>query len=215
MHGLLTESGHRVWSNAGSEHMHGLINRSIQSFLRETYGPDLWQAVALDARLGFDNFEAMLGYDDALTHAVIDAAARRLSRSRDALLEDLGICLVSHPNFERLRRLLRFGGVSFDDFLHTLDDLPSRGRLAVPDLDLPELELQAGTDHRFTLYCRGQGEDFGHILVGILRAMADDYGALAVIEHAGRTAEAEVISIDVLEPDFAEGRRFTLAAQPA
>ena len=58
--------------------MHGLINRSLQCFLRDTYGPTVWAAVARDARLGFDSFEAMLTYDPALTDAVIAAAANLL-----------------------------------------------------------------------------------------------------------------------------------------
>ncbi len=58
------------------------------------------------------------------------------------LLEDLGTYLVSHPNVQGLRRLLRFGGAGFIDFLHSLDELHDRARLAVPDLDLPQLELR-------------------------------------------------------------------------
>jgi hypothetical protein len=192
--------------------MHGLINRSIQSFLRDTYGAQLWQNVALDARLGFDNFEAMLSYDDALTEAVLTAAASRLARPRDTLLEDMGTYLVSHPHLEPLRRLLRFGGVTFVDFLHSLDDLPSRGRLAVPDLELPQLELVARSDHHFTLYCRGAGKGYGHVMVGVLRAMADDYGALVLLDYDGSDLAVETVTINLLEHRFAEGRRFSLAS---
>ncbi len=34
--------------------MHGLINRSIEVFLRDTYGTGLWLDVAQDAALGFE-----------------------------------------------------------------------------------------------------------------------------------------------------------------
>lgn len=195
--------------------MHGLINRSIQSFLTDTYGPVLWGRVVGAARLGFDDFEAMLDYDDALTDAVIDAAAGQLRRPRDALLEDLGTYLVSHPNREALRRLLRFGGVTFVDFLHSLDDLPGRGRLAVPDLDMPHLELRARSDRQFTLACRGPRPGYGYVMVGVLRAMADDYGALALLDHAGTADGVETITIDLLEPSFAAARPFVLAAREA
>lgn len=195
--------------------MHGLINRSIQSFLTDTYGPVLWRRVAGAARLGFDDFEAMLEYDDTLTDAVIDAAAGALRRPRDALLEDLGTYLVSHPNREALRRLLRFGGVTFVDFLHSLDDLAGRGRLAVPELDMPHLELRARSDRQFTLVCRGPRPGYGHVMVGVLRAMADDYGALALLDHTGTIDGVDTIMIDLLEPSFAAGRPFALAARGA
>ena len=91
--------------------MHGLINRSIECFLRDTYGAETWGAVTREAGLGFDSFEPMLTYECALTEAVITTAAHLLKRSRETLLEDFGTYLVSHPNLEALRRLLRFGGV--------------------------------------------------------------------------------------------------------
>ena len=119
--------------------MHGLINRSIQCFLRDTYGDRIWVEVSDAAGLRFDGFEAMLTYEDALTGAVLSAAAQRLGRPRDGVLEDLGTYLVSHPNLEALRRLLRFGGVNFVDFLNSLEDLPEHGRLGLPDLELLHL----------------------------------------------------------------------------
>lgn len=195
--------------------MHGLINRSIQSFLRDTYGPALWHAVARSARLDFDSFEPMLIYDDSLTDAVLGAAAHHLDRPRDSVLEDLGTYLVSHPHLEALRRLLRFGGVDFLDFLQSLDDLPGRSHMAVPDLDLPQLELiDEGGDH-FTLICSGGPVGFGHVMVGILRAMADDYGALALLDHTGSERGCERIQVHLLDHAFAQGRRFDLAAGSA
>jgi hypothetical protein len=53
----------------------------------------------------------------------------------------------------------------------------------------------------------------GHVMLGLLRAMADDYGALVLLDHQGMTEGAEVISIHILEQSFAEGRRFELAAR--
>jgi hypothetical protein len=50
--------------------------------------------------------------------------------------------------------------------------------------------------------------------VGLLRAMADDYGALVVIDHAGPAPGGERVSIQLLDHQFATGRRFTLAGQP-
>lgn len=191
--------------------MHGLVNRSIQCFLRDTYGEDLWLGVAQEAELGFDSFETMLTYDDSLTGAVIDAAAQRLDRPRETVLEDLGTYLVSHSNLERVRRLLRFGGVGFVDFLHSLDDLPGRARLALPDLELPRLALEDDGDDRFTLRCSSTVPGAGHVVVGLLRAMADDYGALVLLDHSADGPDSDVVSIHLLEQQFAAGRRFELA----
>lgn len=192
--------------------MHGLINRSIQGFLRDSFGDALWSDVARAAALGFDGFEPMLHYDPAITDRVIAVAARRLDRPRDALLEDLGTYLVSHPAQEGVRRLLRFGGVDFPDFLASLEDLPGRARLAVPDLDLPDLSLEDEGPGRFTLTCRGGVPGVGHVLLGLLRAMADDYGSLVMLDHRGTDPDgAEVVGILLLDTAHAAARPFALA----
>jgi hypothetical protein len=190
--------------------MHGLINRGIECFLRDTYGRDAWHEIAVRADLGHTRFEAMLHYDDTLTDAVLRAAAGRLGVPRDMLLEDLGTYLVSNPKTEAIRRLMRFGGASFEDFLHSLEDLSDRARLAVPDLSLPEVELEEEGPGAFRL-CVAPGLDgMASVLVGMLRTMADDYGVLVLVEHDGTTAGRDLVRVRLLDHAFAEGRQFDL-----
>ncbi len=192
--------------------MHGLVNRAVQCFLRDTYGYDLWLRVARDAGVPAVGFETMVVYDLVITQRVLAAAAVHLNRPREAMLEDLGTYLVSHKTVEALRRLLRFGGVTFTDFLLSLEDLPDRTRMALPDLVLPRMTLdEAGAD-LFQLTVQSAVEGAGFVLLGLLRAMADDYGALVLLDHGGVVAGAEVLHINVLDGSFAEGRRFDLAS---
>lgn len=195
--------------------MHGLINRAIQCFLRDSFGPETWRETAARAGVPASGFEAMLRYDDAITDRMVAAAARQLDRTPDSLYEDLGTYLVSHPNREGLRRLLRFGGVTFLDFLHSVGDLPGRCRLAVPDLDLPQLDLADEGGGRYSLAVRAAHPGFAPAMMGILRAMADDYGALVLLDQAGREDGAALIHIDLLDQSYASGRRFDLAAGSA
>lgn len=190
--------------------MHGLINRSLQCFLRDTYGQPAWDAVVREARLDFDSFEAMLTYEDGLTDRVINAAAEVLHRPRETLLEDMGHYLVSHDTQISLRRLLRFSGVNFADFVNSLEELPERGRLALPNLDVPDILLVDHGDGRFRMSCSAPLAGTGHILVGLLRAMADDYGALVLLEHLGLDCGAEVIAIQIADQAFSAARPFNL-----
>lgn len=191
--------------------MHGLFNRAIQCFLRDTYGPGLWQTVARRSHVGIEGFETMLTYDPALTETVLAAAVGELDRPRETVLEDLGTYLVSHPNVEALRRLLRFGGAGYVEFLHSLEDLPDRARLALPDLDMPAIELTDQGGGRFRLRVHGMIAGIGHVVVGLLRAMADDYGALVLLDYLGEDGGAEIIVIELLDGRFTAGRRFELA----
>ncbi len=192
--------------------MHGLLNRSIQCFVRDTYGSDTWRNVAELAGLGAPGFEAMLRYDDGLTYAVTDAAVGLLGQERGDFLQNLGAYLVSHENVAAVRRLLRFGGENFEEFLHSLEELPDRVRMAVPDLEFPRLVLRDCGHGRFLLRCLWDHQDFGHVVIGVLRGMADDYGALVFLEfREAQQGEGEEIEIIVAEARFTEGRSFRLA----
>lgn len=195
--------------------MHGLINRTIQRFVGDTYGEDAWARAAVAAELGFAEFEAMLNYDDELTQRALEAVSAELGKTRCEVLEDIGTYLVSHANAEAVRRLLRFGGEDFVEFLHSLDDLPDRARLAVADLELPQLELREHASDRFSLTVTARAEGFGHVMIGMLRSLADDYGALVLLDHKGGQFGFEVVDITLIETGFAAGRDFELGAGSA
>lgn len=195
--------------------MHGLINRAIERFVRDTYGRDVWGSVTKRAGLDFTQFEAMLDYEAEVTQHVLVALAAELDRPLPDILEDVGTYLVSHPKLEALRRLLRFGGPTFTEFLHSLDDLPARAALAVSDLKLPELELREHADNLYAIDCHSGGPGFGHVIVGLLRALADDYGALALLEHKGVRDGCEIIEVRLLSAEHATGRSFDLGARTA
>lgn len=191
--------------------MNGLVNRAIQNFLRDGWGDAAWADAAREAGAPVAGFEPLMDYDPALTGRLVAAAALRLDRDGACLLEDLGTWLVSHPSRAGVRRLLRFGGPDFREFLQSLDDLPARARLALPDLRLPPLRLELRGDGLFLLHVGPGFAGAGAVARGLLRAMADDYGALAVIEgEDGAEDGSAVVTIRLLADDFAEGRAFLL-----
>lgn len=195
--------------------MHGLVNRALQCLLIDTYGVGRWTSIAHAAMVDTSGFEAMLVYDDAITETVLAAASNELRKPVEDLLEDMGTYLVSHSNMGRVRRLLRFGGDGFEDFLHSLDDVPGRARLAVPDLVIPAMILSDLGEGRYSLECRARPAWLCHIVLGALRTMADDYGALAFVEFAADRKPKDndrcQIDITLLSVDFSAGRSFELS----
>lgn len=199
--------------------MHGLVNRAIHCFVVDTYGNDIWVEVTRQAGLDGCGFEAMLSHDADTMRRVLDALYAVLKRTPSDVLEDIGTYLVSHPEIDALRRLLRFGGEDFVDFLYSLDDLHDRARLAVPDLDLPVLEMIDHASDRFSLQCmtgppyRADAlfDGFGHVMMGVLRVMADDYGALIVLDHCTSRHGREVIAISLIDEGYSAGRQFQLS----
>ncbi|MEL6521088.1 MAG: heme NO-binding domain-containing protein [Pseudomonadota bacterium] len=191
--------------------MHGLINRSIQSFVSQTYGSSVWQEIAQDVDLPEHGFEAMLEYDDHITHRMLDAVALQLDKSRANVLEDVGTFLVSNPKTHAIRRLLRFGGETFVEFVSGLDDLPNRVGLAVPEMQFPQLETFEVRPGEVSVHLTGADPEFGFVLMGILRTMADDYGSLVFLEHESNDKNEAILTIKMLDTAFSEGNAFTLA----
>lgn len=197
--------------------MHGLINRSIEHFLIACYGAAFWQDLA--RQTGVPRFEAMLSYDDALTDQLITLAATALNKPASMVLEDLGAHLV---RTESLRRLLRFGGNDFCEFLMSLNELRDRGRLAVPELSLPFLHVSEVLPGMFRILVEADHPGWAHVLSGLLRAMGDDYGALVLLDDpvalpndAAQAGHRAVIGVEVIHARYAEGRQFRLAERPS
>lgn len=187
--------------------MDALLLRSLQGYVMDTFGISRWREICRAAGQPAMTFEPMLRYDHGLADKVGEVAARVLGRPVEGVWEDVGIHLVANPDRDGLRRLLRFGGLNFVDFLHSLEELPGRARLALPDKELPELTLlQVGPD-RYELRCRTDKKAPPHVLAGVVSAMADDYGALCLIEGV----EDGCTTIRVLDSRHGQARAFDLA----
>lgn len=193
--------------------LHGLIFWCFESFVRFTYGAACWRSVMQDMDLGFESFGPVFRFDSALADRLVERVAQKLDKNPDALLEDFGTFLVTDERVERVRRLLRFSGVDYTDFLLSLEDLRGRAQLAVPELDLPALELDEIASDEFHVTCRNCSTGTAHVLLGMLRALADDYGALVYIESLGRRGMDECLSIRLLEMQHSEGRTFNLSVE--
>lgn len=187
--------------------MDALLLRSLQNYVLGTFGVTKWQEVCTTADQPSQTYEPMLRYEPGLSDRVADIVAWVLGRPVEAIWEDVGTYLVTNPDREGIRRLLRFGGVSFSDFLHSLEELPARAKLALPELDPPEVILDEVGPDRFELRCRSHLRGIQHVLMGVVTAMADDYGALCLID----TGADDCITIAVLDSRHARAKAFELA----
>lgn len=186
--------------------MHGLVNRSIEGFLRDTYGDALWQRVAGQAGVDPRGFHSVQNYSDASTQKLIAAACEALSKPSADLLEDLGAWIV---RLELVRRLLRFSGRDFIDFLMSLDELPGRAQMVLPELRLPRLKATGEGPGQVCVQLTHGTLAWRDMLAGLIRGMADDYGALGLILTDGMQ-----IRVHVSDTSFTEGRDFHLSAGP-
>lgn len=181
--------------------MYGVFNRGLQCYVRDIHGPQVWEETCLRAELPFFNFETMLQYNDDITERVLAALSQVLKRPRAEVLEDFGTYAVSEDHLSVVRRLLRFGGENYEEFLHSLEDVHDRAKMALPDLDTPRLRLTPHSETEFSLHYRFAKPCYGTMFLGMLRGMADEYGALIVIDHSSRRRagmDMDVFKISVI-----------------
>jgi hypothetical protein len=195
--------------------MYGLINKAIEVFAIETQGRGFWQWTLADMGIQDTGLGGLLHHDTDLTRQLLAGMERKMARPQAQILEDLGTFLITSPAVPAIRRLLRFSGDTYADFLLSLDELPGRARLAVDDLHLPELTVTDLGGKRFELACAPGLTGFDHVLLGMLRAMADEFGALAMLDHLGARGTDRIIGIEIVEDAYSAGRAFALGMHSA
>lgn len=194
--------------------MHGLICKSLEEFVRDQHGDEVWQQIVQVSGLPVNRFEALRSYDDDLMQSVFISTFQELGRANTLVLEDIGHWICTHPPLEPVRRLIRFSGTSFVDLIYSLDEIHDRARIALPGLGLPKFYVMEHGPNDFRIRSAWHLEGGGAVLTGILRAMADDYGALALIEigarqQIGETWE-ETLSVNIFDQAHQAPREFTL-----
>ena len=177
--------------------MHWLVNRAIEEFLSDTYGDALWGE---GARHGDETTPSVT----LKNSSALSQAAHRSGRQPVELCEDLGAWLARK---EPIRRLLRFAGRHFGEFVLRLGELPGRVEMVIPDLPVPEVRITSAQPDRLVIVLNSDDESWAALMAGMLRAMADDYGVLALI-----LCEGPEISVHVPDSSFSAGREFSLGA---
>lgn len=194
--------------------MHGLICKTLEEFVIDQHGPQVWAGIRRDVDAPPGRFEALRSYDADLMVQLVEAASASLDRPILTIFEDIGHWICTHPPLEQVRRLIRFSGRTFVDLLYSLDELHDRARMALPGIDLPRFEIVEPDPSVFRVTSHWAFPGAGAVLTGCLRAMADDYGALALIEAGRFRADGDgwtdEVKVQVIEQAFHAPREFTL-----
>lgn len=185
--------------------MYTLVGRSLESFLRSSYGDAFWQDLVQGALPERASRPLLVHTSLQETRRLVFLASRRLGKPVAEIAEDLGAWVV---RLEGVRRLLRFSGPNFVEFIRSLEELPGRALLVLPHFPLPELSVVSEGAEDYEIYVSHRPRGWIWAIAGMLRGMADDYGTLALIAVAGNR-----ITLRVVLEEHAAGRPFALSAE--
>jgi hypothetical protein len=171
--------------------MHGMICKTLEMFLRSQHGEEAWSAIRRAAGVQEERLEALHGYPDAMLRDLLVSTRSRLQLPIHAILDDIATWLCVHPPLEPVRRLIRFSGPTFVDLLWSLEELPDRAALAVPDLAMPLCRVREPRPGSFAIEVEWHHPCAGAFISGLLRTMADDYGTLVRVDWGGRMRDGD------------------------
>ncbi len=185
--------------------MHRLVIRAVEEFLCDTYGDAVWGQVLAGCEAESADRQASpetLSVSRDRAERLIPMAASRLDKPVAELLEDMGAWLARR---EPIRRLMRFSGRDFEDFVISLEELPGRARFVMPDLRMPRIDVVHEPGRTLRLVLAPSAMGWTSLFAGLVRVMADDYGALSVIE-----VEGSCVIVSISDDAFAAPREFRL-----
>ena len=125
----------------------------------------------------------MVYYEDDVSKRLLETLSVVLDLAKEDILEDLGTYIVTDEQLGGIRRLLKFGGETYVDFLMSLDDFSARLKIAMPFLQVPTLTLDQRSDDVYSVHYEYTFSGYGSGLLGRLRGKGDDLGGLVNVRH--------------------------------
>jgi len=186
--------------------MLGLVNRSLVEFVGEFHGEAGVAQLHRELPELPSRFEALVDYPIHQTAGLISFVARLRDVEHSTILDDLGTYSVIRLWDARLRDCLLSCGKDFNDFLRNLPIVIGSISRIEPRIRVGDLQIEEKAASRFLVHVADQMGLLGDVLQGVLRTIADEFGALTLIERSSKKGAVR-ISINVFDPGHSS--RFT------
>lgn len=169
--------------------MYGLVNRAIESLIRDRFGRTRWDAIKARAHIDLPSFVGMEAYPDSVTYGLVAAASQELQIPAGALLEAFGEYWTLYTAQEGYGDLLAIGGRTFIEFIQNLDRLHAHVGLSFPDLHPPSFWCTDLTPHSLTFHYRSEREGLAPMVIGLVRGLGRRFGTEVTIVHTARRGD--------------------------
>jgi hypothetical protein len=163
--------------------MYGLVNRAIKGLVVDQFGTDSWERICARAEIDANGFVAMEAYDDAITYALVGAAAEELGLDASTILESFGEYWTLYTIEEGYADMLTLMGSSLDEFLDNLDPMHERIRATMPDLIPPRFEREEQPDGSSILHYRSERPGLAPMVEGLLHGLAKRFKTELHVKH--------------------------------
>ncbi|XP_042909419.2 soluble guanylate cyclase 89Da [Parasteatoda tepidariorum] len=158
--------------------MYGMLLESIQHFVQEEYGEDVWSKVLEES--GFRNavFTTHQVYPDRLIPCLAQACSKHSLQTNDDFLCFFGRCFVRFFTHYGYDTLIRASGRYFRDFLNGIDNLHHQIRFSYPKMQSPSFYVEREDVGGARLHYRSKRCGFGYYVIGQLIQIAQEFYGL-------------------------------------
>ncbi|XP_041365929.1 soluble guanylate cyclase 88E-like [Gigantopelta aegis] len=153
--------------------MYGILLESIQYFIKDRYGEDVWLRILDTASIRNLVFSTHKTYEDKIMVRLAESCSKVLDNMtiNDAMYY-FGQCFVDFCRHYGYDKILRVAGRHYRDFLHGIDNLHETVRFSYPKLQSPSFIVDSEDYDGCVLTYRSKRVGFTYYVMGQLKQCA-------------------------------------------
>ncbi|KAI3378926.1 hypothetical protein SNEBB_010580 [Seison nebaliae] len=180
--------------------MYGLLLESVQFFIKDTYGEDVWDELMDACNIDQRHFITHQIYSDSIIVKIAQALAEITeTESLDDILMMFGKCFVQYFSHFGFDKLIRIAGRDFSDLLHSIDEIHYTMKYTFPRMQSPLFYIENETDKSIDLVYQSQRRGFAGYIQGQLLALSKTFYQIdieiQVIDKSGPTGSFIIFRI--------------------
>lgn len=171
--------------------MYGMINRAVKDLIVERFGEETWDRIRRKAGVTETQFLSMEQYDDATTYALVAASSEELGVSAEEILQAFGEYWIEYTGAAGYGEIMRAAGDSLQEFLENLDQLHTRIRFGMPQLQPPSFRVSKTADGTLLLRYTSHREGLAPLVVGLVKGLAKRFGETVEVSLISPRSETQ------------------------
>ncbi|MEM9717448.1 MAG: diguanylate cyclase [Pseudomonadota bacterium] len=177
----------------------GLINRGLKGFVETYHDAETWRKLVSGQSAIPEDFEALADYPLEVTVRLVAEISTLRDASEADVYEDLGTFLVSTHWDARLRLVFMSCADDFVKFLQRLDVVWVALNAVDAAFPLNSWEISSTRAGAFRLSGPTLFPGFPSLCVGMLRSLADEFGAYVIIDQKPYLSHVFDFDIEVFD----------------
>ncbi|XP_017139743.1 soluble guanylate cyclase 89Da [Drosophila miranda] len=160
--------------------MYGMLYESVQHYVQEEYGTDVWKKVCNIIDCKHNSFKTHQIYPDKLMPDIAAALSACTGESFDSCMNFFGKCFVRFFSNFGYDKMIRSTGRYFCDFLQSIDNIHLIMRFTYPKMKSPSMQLTSMDDKGAVILYRSSRTGMSKYLIGQMTEVAQEFYGLQI-----------------------------------